>query len=378
MLNRALNWMKRQVSISYRCSKMLVLALLAICMVNSILQAETFPVPVGDFAPRSYIAMRPIDEIVIDGEFSEASWQAAALTEDFVDIEGDLKPLPYYRTRVKMLWDEEFIYFAAVLEEPHIWAKLTQRDAVIFHDNDFEIFLDPNGDTHDYYELELNALGTLWDLLIIKPYRDRNQVAVNAWDIRTIDYAIGIDGSLNDPSDTDSLWCVELKLPLAVISELANMPIPPRDGDFWRLNFSRVQWETQIVEGDYVKIPGKPEYNWVWSPQGLIAMHYPERWGYLFFSNLPVGSLATPGTYQIPASEEIKEALRQIYYLQKQYFMDHGHYARSLRSLGAKPLYWNGKRLRLRYERYSTGYLITSPAAPGLPSYHIREDGLIW
>ncbi len=356
-----------------------VISLVIILLIlGSALFAETFPVPVGAFAPRSYTAMRPVDEIVIDGKLSETSWQLAAWTEDFFDIEGSLKPLPFHRTRVKMLWDASYLYFAAVMEEPHIWAKLTQRDAVIFHDNDFEIFLDPDGDTHDYYELELNALGTLWDLLIIKPYRDRQHVAVNAWDIRNIDYAIGIEGSINDPSDTDSLWCVELKLPLSVISELANMPVPPRDGDYWRLNFSRVQWDTRIVDNDYQKIPGKPEYNWVWSPQGLIAMHYPERWGYLFFADHAVNTALTPGSYEIPAREEVKETLRQIYYKQKQYFMDHGQYARNLRSLGVKPIYWNGKRLRLHYERTAAGYLITSPAARDLPSYHIREDGLIW
>ena len=352
--------------------------ILPLCLLISVLSAETFPVPRGDYAPRHYTAMQPIDEIVIDGSLSEASWQKAAWTEDFVDIEGDFKPAPFHRTRVKMLWDSSALYFAAVLEEPQIWAKLTERDAVIFHDNDFEIFLDPDGDTHDYYELELNALGTLWDLLIIQPYRDRRQVAVNAWDIRTIDYAIGIEGTLNNPSDTDSLWCVELKLPLSVLAELANMPVPPIDGDFWRLNFSRVQWDTDIVEGEYQKVPGKPEYNWVWSPQGLIAMHYPERWGYLFFSAAAVGTELAEDAYRIPAREELREALRQLYYLQKQYFMDHGHYARSLRALGARPIYWQGKKLRLSYERTSAGYLITSPVAPELPAYHIREDGLIW
>ena len=39
-------------------------------------------------------------------------------------------------------------------------ARLTKHDAVIFHDNDFEVFIDPDGDNHEYYELELNALNT--------------------------------------------------------------------------------------------------------------------------------------------------------------------------------------------------------------------------
>ncbi len=61
-------------------------------------------------------------------------------------------------------------------------ARCTARDSVIFHDNDFEVFVDPDGDTHAYYELEVNALGTQWDLMLIKPYRDGGR-AIDAWDI---------------------------------------------------------------------------------------------------------------------------------------------------------------------------------------------------
>ena len=43
-----------------------------------------------------------------------------------------------------------------------------------------------------------------------------------------------------------------------------------------------------LVEDDiYVKDPSFPhEDNWVWSPQGEIAMHLPERWGFLQFSEV--------------------------------------------------------------------------------------------
>jgi hypothetical protein len=73
---------------------------------------------------------------------------------------------------MKMVWDDEYLYVAAEMEEPDIWATLTERDSVIFHDNDFEVFIDPDGDTHAYYELEVNALATAWDLMLLKPYRD--------------------------------------------------------------------------------------------------------------------------------------------------------------------------------------------------------------
>ena len=92
---------------------------------------------------------------------------AARLVGAFVDIEGDARPRPRFATRMKMLWDDEFFYIAADMQEPDIWGTLTTRDSVIFQDNDFEVFIDPDGDTHEYYELEINALKTAWDLLLV-------------------------------------------------------------------------------------------------------------------------------------------------------------------------------------------------------------------
>lgn len=340
------------------------------------LMADTFPVPKGDFAPRSYTAYRPIDSIVIDGEFSETSWQKAAWTTNFTDIEGDFKPEPYLQTRVKLLWDNDALYIAAELTEPHIWATLTQRDAVIFKDNDFEVFIDPDGDTHDYYELEINALNTLWDLYLIKPYRDWDQVAINAWDVRGISTAIGISGTLNNPSDIDTAWRVEMKIPMNVLAECAHKQTPPLGKDFWRVNFSRVQWETSIVNGAYRKIPNQPESNWVWSPQGLVAMHYPERWGYLFFSQ---STVATPEELNtIPRDEYAKEYLRQLYYKQNLFYMDHGRYAKSLRQLKATKFTWGDRKLKPKFETTSYGYVISLPYAANLKSMYIREDGLLW
>src|SRR5262249_52033134 len=81
-------------------------------------------------------------------------------------------PGPRSRPGAKMAWADRYLYVAAELEEPHVWATLTDHDAVIFRDNDFEVFIDPDGDNHEYYEIEINALSAEWDLLLDKPYRD--------------------------------------------------------------------------------------------------------------------------------------------------------------------------------------------------------------
>jgi hypothetical protein len=129
-------------------------------------------VPQISFKPKIYLAQRTIDSLMIDGKLNEQSWHQALATDLFLDIEGASKPKRRYNTTAKILWDDTYLYIAAEMEEPHVWGRLTQRDTVIFYNNDFEIFIDPDGDTHNYYELEINALGTVWDLLLTKPYRD--------------------------------------------------------------------------------------------------------------------------------------------------------------------------------------------------------------
>ena len=45
-----------------------------------------------------------------------------------------------------------------------------------------QIFLDPDGDNHNYYEIEINALGTVWDLFLARPYRwGSGGVQVGLW-----------------------------------------------------------------------------------------------------------------------------------------------------------------------------------------------------
>ena len=76
------------------------------------------------FAPRRYVAYRSASPPAIDGRLDEPAWAAAAWTDAFVDIEGDRRPRPRFATRAKMLWDDEYFYVAAELEEPHVWATL--------------------------------------------------------------------------------------------------------------------------------------------------------------------------------------------------------------------------------------------------------------
>ena len=145
-----------------------------------------------------------------------------------------------------MLWDDSYFYVAATLKEPHVWGTLKEHDSVIFQDNDFEIFIDPDGDNHEYYEIEINALNTEWDLLLKKPYRDGGH-AKNEWEITGLKTGVHVDGTLNNAKDVDHGWSVEFAIPWNALAEYAHRPTPPRDGDQWRVNFSRVEWQHEIA-----------------------------------------------------------------------------------------------------------------------------------
>ncbi len=341
---------------------------IVICLVGLVLVwqdtlvAETFPTPKTKFNPRHYICYRSTGDIVIDGKIDEKDWKTAEWTEYFVDIEGDLKPKPTHNTRVKMLWDEEYFYFAAYLEEPHVWAKLRQRDTVIYYDNDFEIFIDPDGDTHEYYEYEVNAFNTVWDLLITRPYRD-GAAAIFNWDIKGLKSAVYVDGTINDPSDRDKGWFVEVAYPWSVLKECARRATPPNNNDQWRVNFSRVQWQMEIKNNHYKKAinpeTGKHyhENNWVWSQQGIIAMHYPERWGIVQFSENGVDEKGA--NFIEKEYYQATNHLYELYYAQRQYFMDHGKYCDKIGQLYQKKVALKDYAWPPKIEVTSRGFDIT-------------------
>lgn len=352
-----------------------------VTVARSSAETSRFPVPGIAFQPERYICYRASAPLAIDGRGDEAAWQAAPWTGPFVDIEGDLQPPPALSTRAKLLWDERDLYIYAEMEEPGLWATYDRRDAIIFHEHDFEVFLDPDGDTHLYYELEINALNTVWDLLLVRPYRDGGP-AVHAWDIAGLRTAVHLDGTLNDPSDVDAGWSVEIAMPWEILKECAGRPLPPRDTDQWRVNFSRVEWKLDAVDGRYVKradpSTGRPlpEQNWVWSPQGLINMHYPEMWGVVQFSTL--GPAAGGVRFHADPEEPTRWALRRLYYAQKERKESGRPFTADLAELGWDPIAAGaGAAARPRVELTSSGFeaLLELPAGAIL---HIDHLGRTW
>jgi hypothetical protein len=281
--------------------------------------------------PRYYYAIKTNQEINIDGKDTESAWTKAHWSETFVGIEGKTNHEATYKTRYKMLWDDNYLYVYVKIEEPHIWAKLKAHDQIIFQDNALEIFIDTDSGTHDYIEFQINAFAAVWDLIMTKPYRNGGE-SISTWDVKGLKKAVWIDGTINNPTDKDNLWSVELAFPVNALkfgsrkTSLTNTT--------WRMNFSRVQHEMEVKGNDYEYKKDKqgrslgPAY-YVWTPQGLVNLHYPERYGYVKF----VENSSTPPTTEEMNSARIIRELWKYYYLEQEFKNRNKKYALSITEL---------------------------------------------
>lgn len=312
---------------------------------------------------------------VLDGDLDKPFWQKGEWITEFHDIEGDSLPRPWKNTRVKVLWDEEALYVGALLEEDSIWATVKNRDEVIFQDNDFEIFLAPENTGHRYYEIEMNALNTVWDLYMERPQRDRVRRIIS-WDIKGLESAVKIAGEINNPAADNRYWSLEMKIPWFSLRESpADRCLPqkhaPVPGEIWRMDFSRVEYDTDIIDGRYVKRKDPetqknlPEHNWLWSPTGIIDAHVPEMWGYLVFSK-------DGEDYDLPEEDGARFVLRKLYYRQHAHACKHGCFTSDAKAL-----------LGDEADAYGVKAYVTPSLFEGTLEwkgvcYHIDQDGYLW
>ena len=260
-----------------------------------------------------YPCYRTHSPMPIDGRLDGPGWRLAPKSPRFVDVVSGGPAL--YDTRAAALWDAENLYIGFWIEEPYVRAGLTERDSIIFAENDVEVFIDG---IDAYYELEINARNTIYEVFFIwkDAYRlggpfdlpefdllareahsfggnhDRTteyfwrgshprgvRWAFPDWDFPGLRTAVHIDGQLNDPATVDRGWTVELALPWAGMERLANgRPLPPKPGDEWRFQFARYE---QLVSSDY-------RMGWTWDPVGSIDNHRPEAFTRIRFEERDV------------------------------------------------------------------------------------------
>src|SRR3954447_7120846 len=106
-----------------------------------------------------------------------------------------------------------------------------------------------------------------------------------------------------------------------------------------------------------------PENNWVWSAQGAVNMHMPERWGFVQFSGLSAGR-GTEAFVENP-NERVKWALRRLYYRQRRFQADNRGYATTLAALNANDIRVEGLEFTPVLEGTASAYRISAPGFGG-------------
>lgn len=244
----------------------------------------------------------------LDGRLESPPWREAERSPRFVDLVTG-RP-GFWDTRVAVLWDETCLYVGYWVEEPNVQATLTERDAFLYHENDVELFI---AGEDCYYELEINALGTVYEVFYIwrDAYRRGGRFDIPEFDLVTRDVdvlggfqdalrqgrhprgrrwafldwdfpgmrsAVYVDGRINEPEHVDRGWRVELALPWAGMRHLAgSRPLPPRPGDCWRMDFSRFQ------KLEYCGVIAQPHPGWAVNRHGVYDSHIPECFTHVHF-----------------------------------------------------------------------------------------------
>lgn len=263
--------------------------------------------PCNQFEIPSYRAYRTSQKPNIDGKLDEEEWQLAPRSSNFRDLISGRETI--HDTRAAVLWDDDYLYVGYWVEEPNLQASITERDGLIYQNNDVELFI---AGKDAYYEFEINAYGTIYEVFFIweEAYseggydtiegfgleepgrREFNGVGYKThprglrigfwnWDLEGLRSAVFTDGTINDDTDRDRGWTVELALPwssLAILAQGDGRSIPPRHQDSWRMDFSRFN---QYKEAP----PAKDSGGWAWSPHGIWDSHVPECFTFInFFS----------------------------------------------------------------------------------------------
>ena len=260
---------------------------------------------------KHYTACRTNGPIVVDGRLDEASWKDAVRSPRFEDLEEPGRPA-LFDTRTAVLWDDDYLYVGFWVEDPDVRATYTVRDSMICEENDVEVFI-AGEDT--YYEFELNPLGTIMERFYVwqDVYAEAGYGTIpefdlqgtnlvdtlggtktghahprgrrwvfREWDMPGMKWAVHVDGTINDPSDRDRGWTAEIAFPWQGLHHLADgRSLPAREGDTWRMDFSRFQW---IDEGGYKTCPG-----WAWNSHGIYDSHIPDRFSVIHFTEKVVG-----------------------------------------------------------------------------------------
>jgi len=191
--------------------------------------------------PRLFQCRRAHGKITIDGKLDEAAWEGAQYLDDFRVPPGGGKP--HAASAARLLWDDEHLYFAMVMEDDDVYGVLTQHDSHTWEDDVAELFLKPSDTAHHYYEIHVTPRNTTLDLLI--PRRGSGSLGrYTPWE-SGVRSAVIVKGTLNEWRDKDKGWIVEAAIPLKAFEPDT---AKPQLGDRWRIAVCRYNYSVYLED----------------------------------------------------------------------------------------------------------------------------------
>lgn len=177
------------------------------------------------FVPPVASAVRREGEIALDGKLDDAAWQAAETVEFGEGNES--------ATSVRILYDDEFLYVAAKMVEPHpekLFARAAPPIAMTWSDDDFELYFDAQNTGRDYSRLFQNSVGTRFNSM---PRHVENKYFEST-------YESGLFMA------TDH-WALEMKIPY----KEAGADKAPKAGDSWSINLGRNRQQSHPAQSSW-------------------------------------------------------------------------------------------------------------------------------
>src|SRR6266540_3649453 len=223
-----------------------------------------FTLPAKPQVPRLavYQVGRTSGPIKIDGKLDDTAWKKAPLVADFVNnLDGSQST---YKTEARVLYDDNFIYFAFRCADDNIWSTMRRRDEHLWEEEVVEVFLQADPNQPSYIELEVNPLGTMLDLYMLAA---RKPLHYESWNSEKLRWGVQVFGTV-DGKGGDKEWTCEIALPMEDIVTASHRP--PKAGDRWRMNLYRGEHFPEAAD-------------LAWSPTLQADFHIPKRFGELVF-----------------------------------------------------------------------------------------------
>lgn len=206
----------------------------------------------------------------IDGMADDAAWEKAEWIP-FMLLETLEQPLSV--TRAKMVHDDESLYILFEAADLDVWGVYQDRDAKTWEEDALEFFFKTDPNNEPYYEFEITPKGTIFDARFAKRGSRAGHLGRwTSWDCSGLKFGVSIDGSLNDWSDQDTGWMLEVAIPFRSLPDVN--PLPPAEGQAWLFNLARYDYSVHL--DDEVELSAS-------SPFSKVDFHRQQEWRQMKF-----------------------------------------------------------------------------------------------